>query len=224
VTEFGPRGHWEVEKTAWGAPIEPTSTEKARGYLADYQRSVAGQRGRCLGAYAFLWGHKQEATATWFGMLLPPPRPLAPLVVPAGGHPVGGVERLGAADAMTFAWTGRWPANRVPELTALACAANGKEVAPGTRLSATVQARDPEGDPLAARWEVRSESADRRSGGDREAVPPAHPECILEASGLSLDFRAPERPGPYRLFVTLHDGRGGAATANIPFFVREAPR
>jgi hypothetical protein len=209
VTEFGPRGHWEVGKTAWGAPIEPTSTEKARSYLADYRRSVAEQRGWCLGAYAFLWGHKQETTATWFGMLLPVP---------------GGVERLGAVDAMTYAWTGRWPENRAPELTAFLCEANGNEVAPGARLTASVQARDPEGEPLSARWEVRSESADRREGGDREAVPPAHPESILEAGGLSLLFRAPDRAGPYRLFVTLHDGRRAAATANIPFFVRDAPR
>jgi hypothetical protein len=205
VTEFGPRGHWEVGKAPWGAPIEPTSTEKANTYLADYKRSVAGQRGRCLGAYAFLWGHKQETTATWFGMLLPVP---------------SGVERLGPVDAMTFAWTGRWPANRAPEVIALATEADRKEVAPGARLTASVQARDLDGDPLTARWEVRSESADRREGGDAEAVPPAHPDCILEASGLSLVYRAPSRPGPYRLFVTLHDGHGSAATANVPFFVR----
>ena len=98
ITEFGPPGPWEVGKTRWGAPIEPTSTEKAKGYLAEYTASIAGQAGQCLGSYAFLWGHKQEATATWFGMFLP-----------SG-------ERLGAVDAMTFAWTGRWPANRAPEI------------------------------------------------------------------------------------------------------------
>jgi len=207
VTEFGPRGHWEVGKTPWGAPIEPTSTEKARTYREGYERAVAAQRGWCLGAYAFLWGHKQEATATWFGMLLPVP---------------GGVERLGAVDAMTYAWTGRWPENRAPEVEALECEAGGQEVAPGARLTAEVRARDPEGDALTARWEVRSESADRREGGDQESLPPAHPESIVEARGLSLVFRAPSRPGPYRLFVTLHDGRGSAATANVPFLVREA--
>src|SRR5205823_524063 len=59
VTEFGPRGPWEVGKTSWGAAFESTSSEKADFYLANYIRSVASQRDRCLGSYVFLWGNKQ---------------------------------------------------------------------------------------------------------------------------------------------------------------------
>ena len=202
ITEFGPPGPWEVRKTGWGAPVEPTSTEKARIYLDEYSHSIAAQRGRCLGSYAFLWGHKQEATATWFGMFLP-----------SG-------ERLGAVDAMTFVWTGRWPANRVPELNAFTTEARDAELAPGTRFTARLEATDPEGDPLVVRWEVRSESADRRQGGDQETEPPAHPECFVEAKGLDATFRAPTRAGAYRIFAYLYDGKGGAACANIPFAVR----
>src|SRR5205085_7801376 len=29
LTEYGAPGSWEVSKTPWGAPLEPTSTEKA---------------------------------------------------------------------------------------------------------------------------------------------------------------------------------------------------
>ena len=36
VTEFGPFGFWEVGSTAWKAPIEPSSTEKAQVYLKNY--------------------------------------------------------------------------------------------------------------------------------------------------------------------------------------------
>jgi hypothetical protein len=202
ITEFGPPGPWEVRKTGWNAPIEPTSTEKARNYLSNYSGSIAAQQGRCVGSYAFLWGHKQEATATWFGMFLP-----------SG-------ERLGAVDAMTFAWTNAWPANRAPELSALRTEARETKLTPGTKLTAKLDATDPEGDPLVVRWELRSESADRRLGGDRESEPPAHPECFVEAKGLEATFRAPTRPGSYRIFAYVYDGKGGAACANVPFSVR----
>jgi Glycosyl hydrolases family 2, TIM barrel domain len=202
ITEFGPAGPWEVRKTTWGAPIEPTSTEKAKTYLVHYSGSIAAQRGRCLGSYAFLWGHKQEATATWFGMFLP-----------SG-------ERLEVVDAMTFAWTGRWPANRAPELSALTTEARDAELVPGTKFTAKLDATDPEGDPLVVRWEIRSESVDRRLGGDRETEPPAHPESFVEAMGLKAIFRAPTRPGGYRVFAYLYDGKGGAACANAPFAVK----
>jgi hypothetical protein len=204
ITEFGPPGPWEVRKTPWGAPVEPSSTEKARVYLDNYSRSIAAERGRCLGSYAFLWGHKQEATATWFGMFLP-----------SG-------ERLGAVDAMTLAWTGRWPANRAPEIKAVTTAAREAEVAPGTKITVDLDATDPEGDPIVVRWEVRSESTDRRLGGDRETEPAAHPECFVEAKDLAATFRAPTRPGAYRIFAYLYDGKGGAACANVLFAVGRA--
>jgi hypothetical protein len=201
ITEFGPPGPWEVRKTPWGAPVEPTSTEKARSYLANAS-SIAAERGRCLGSYVFMWGHKQEATATWFGMFL------------ASG------ERLGTVDAMTFAWTEKWPANRCPELNTFTTEARDAELAPGTPFTVKLDAADPDGDPLVARWEVRSESVDQRQGGDRETEPRAHPECFVEAKGLDATFRAPARAGAYRIFAYLYDGKGGAACANVPFAVK----
>jgi hypothetical protein len=33
ITEFGVNGFWEVGKTDWGAPYEPTSQEKGRSFL-----------------------------------------------------------------------------------------------------------------------------------------------------------------------------------------------
>ncbi len=98
ITEFGPYGWWQREETSWGAELEPTSTQKAATYLESYQAAVLAQPHSCFGAYAFLWGDKQEHTHTWFGMFLP----------------TG--ERTAAVDAMTKVWTGAWPANRAPEI------------------------------------------------------------------------------------------------------------
>ncbi len=203
VTEFGPPGPWEVAKTAWNAPIEPTSTQKADAYLTNFQQAIGSQPGHCLGSYAFLWGDKVEATPTWFGMLLP-----------SG-------ERLGAVDAMTYAWTNQWPAHRAPLLARIEAPALDKPLAPGAEFTADAKATDPDGNPLFARWEVRAEIGDRKSGGDAEALPPAHPEAFVESQGLQGTFRAPETPGAYRLYIYIYDGKGGAATGNICFYVKE---
>ena len=70
ITEFGPLGQWEVDKTSWGAPLELTSTAKAEAYLAAYRAAVGAYPDQCLGSYVFVWGSKQEATATWYGLFL----------------------------------------------------------------------------------------------------------------------------------------------------------
>src|SRR5436190_7814914 len=88
ITEFGPPGTWEVAKNSFGALIEPTSTQKAEVYRRGYESAIASQP-LCLGSYAFTWGNKQEATATWFGMLLPDN------------------SRLGAVDELSQLWTGK---------------------------------------------------------------------------------------------------------------------
>jgi len=97
VTEFGPRGPWESAKTSWGAPLEPTSTQKADVYRRSYSAAVLGASGRCIGSYAFDWGYKYEGTATWFGMLMPQT-----------------LETLAAVDAVGELWTGRGRAMPLP--------------------------------------------------------------------------------------------------------------
>jgi len=186
VTEFGPRGHWEVAKTPWGLPIEDTSTEKAAFYEKAYAHAVAGQPA-CLGSYVFLWGQKQEKTHTWYGMFLPDG------------------TLLDTVDAMTHSWSGKWPTDRAPQIHAIDVTVQGRTA------RCKVVAADPENGPLEITWDVRKDVSDNPStGGDRE--PPS--SALATASGASAELALPAEPGNYRVFVYARDRGGKAATAN----------
>ena len=201
MTEFGPPGMWESAKTSWGSPVEKTSTEKADAYRESYQKAVLDQPGRSLGAYAFAWGHKQEATATWFGMFLPD-----------GG-------RLAAVDTMTELWSGKPPANRAPAIRSLKVEGD-PQTEPGATLRAALQTTDPEGDPLKVKWVLQREPFAYGSGGDAEEVPPTFPDAIVQGDLTGAQVRLPKDGGGYRLFAYVYDSQGGAAVANVPLRVK----
>ena len=201
LTEFGPPGQWEVPKTKWGAPIEPSSWEKATGYYTTEQSLLESSKDILLGTYAFLWGQKQETTSTWYGMFL------------STG------EKLPSVDAMTRVWTNAWPANRSPKIKTFVSPLKENSVEPGKAVEASVEVTDAENDPLTYEWQVVAESTDRREGGDEEKVPPAVAGCVLNGAGPQATIRTPAQPGAYRLFVTVRDGKGGASADNIPFQV-----
>jgi hypothetical protein len=197
LAEFGPRGWWGAGKTHWGAPLEPTAEAKARMYADNFSGLTRDATGQCLGAYAFIWGHKPEATATWFGLFLP----------------TG--ERLPAIDALTRAWSGEWPANRCPEITALDAPA-GRTLAPGATREISVSARDPENDALAVTWWVQAESA----GADaKRNVGKEIPGLVAPANAARAVLTAPGKPGDYRLYVKVVDPRANASVRNAPFRV-----
>jgi hypothetical protein len=198
ITEFGPVGPWETGKTSWGAPYEPTSTEKAALYRKTYEGSIANQP-LCLGSYAFLWGQKQETTATWFGMFL------------QDG------DKLQAVDTMTELWSGSPPANRCPVINQLRIR-DLREFAPGDVFSADLEAADPSGRPLQVRWVVQPEQTKKLTAGAEEQTLPELTDSILRSDGRSAEVRAPQAPGGYRLFAYVRNGVG-AAVANVPFHV-----
>ena len=202
LTEFGPVGDWEVPKTEWGAPIEPTANEKAASYYATQTMVTADSKNNCLGTYAFLWGNKQECTSTWFGMFL------------SSG------ERLPQVDAMSYSWRGKWPEHRCPKIISITSSVNEVTVPPGSPAQASVQATDPNGGTLQYTWEVVEETKVNGVGGEAEPVPPSHPECFSGASGPTIKFKAPMKPGAYRLFLTIHNGPKTGTTANLPFYVK----
>lgn len=200
VTEFGPLGPWEVPKTRWGAPMEQTSTEKAAFYRSAYLAAVQNSKGLCLGSYAFLWGEKQEATATWFGMLLPDGTALPPV------------------DVMTEFWTGKSRRDKAPEIQSVSVTASDF-LTPGQRVKAVVQAKDPEGAPLNIRWVLSDEAKVRLAAGQGEPKLKEYPNAVSKSESSSAEIVMPSEEGAYRLFVYVYDGKGNAATANVPLFV-----
>lgn len=205
LTEFGPNGQWEVAKTDWGAPMELTSTQKADAYRNAYQKFVTDNPDLALGSYAFLWGNKQEATATWYGMLLPDGTPVA------------------AAEAMGEIWSGRKPANRVPVIEKFEVVGSPK-VSPGGEVRVALTAKDPDGDPLKAEWKLLTESTEAGVGGDAEKVQEQVNGAVVQSSLTGATLKMPTYERGYRIFVYLRDGKSGAAVANIPLLVEDPKR
>ena len=195
ITEFGPAGTWEMGKNAWGIVPELTSTEKAARYKDTYVKTIADQP-LCLGSYAFTWGSKQEATATWYGLRLPDG------------------AKLGAVDTLTRLWSGHAPANLCPVIHSLTVDGSG-QAAPGAALTAALDVTDPENNPLRTTWILQADPADYKTGGDGQKAPPAFPEAIVAHSNTSATLKMPAVPGAYRLYAYVHDNHGGAAVANV---------
>lgn len=198
VAEFGTPGPWETGKTSWGAAYEPTSTEKSEWYRRAYKGAIE-QQPSCVGSFAFLWGQKQETTTTWFGMFL------------KDG------DKLQAVDTMTELWSGKPPAMRCPVIKQLMIR-DLREFAPGAVVSATLEAADPQGQPLQVRWVVQPEQTKKLTAGTEEQALPELTDIFVRSDTGSAELRAPQSPGGYRLFAYVRNG-AGAAVANVPFLV-----
>ncbi|MBB1062093.1 hypothetical protein [Marilutibacter spongiae] len=209
VTEWGPTGHWESPLTAWGAPVEDDASRKAALIEARYARNIAPDTGRGLGAFAFLWGDKQERTPTWYGLLL------------SDGSTTPSV------DALHYLWNGTWPEQRSPGIAPIRIdglgALDSVSLLPGAAATARVESTDANGDPLDFRWYVLAESQATTVGGDPEQVPARIDVDLSRPEPGTARFKAPAAEGAYRLFVEVRDGTGRAAYANLPFRVTAAP-
>lgn len=198
VTEFGPRGPWEVARNDIDAVVEPASGEKAAEYRESYQ-ATSREAKLCLGSYAFLWGHKQEATATWFGMMLPDGRKTA------------------AVDTMILEWTGKPAKDLVPEIQEFEIIGS-HDVGPGDQVEVRLLSSDPEGASLKASWLLMREADQYVTGGDFQQRPPEFPKAVVQKDLSGCIVEMPPAPGLYRLYVEVSDGTG-AATANLPIRV-----
>lgn len=205
VTEWGAIGHWEVDKTSWGAPIEATSSQKADTYRRGYWQKLEPLDGQLIGSYAFIWGQKQERTPTWFG-----------LFTEAG-------EETETVDVMHHIWNDEWPENRAPQVRSIQLdgkvARDNVTLSAGESYEAAVDMFDSDDDVIRYQWELKPESDTTQVGGDYEE-PIANLDGLIDEPSVARTLIVAPESGAYRLFVYAYDGQGHAAHANIPFLVK----
>jgi hypothetical protein len=206
VTEWGATGHWEVARTEWNIPIEQTSSEKADVILERWEKAIYSNKTHCLGSYVFFWAQKQERTPTWYGFFLETGEETEP------------------TDVMQYVWTGKWPGNRVPGMDSVFLDSKTKfdniHLKAGEDYILNVYSHDYENDSLKLDVEIMRDIPEYyRGGGDTEKRPQTLFKTGYKDYNPVLTIKAPEKEGPYRVYVYVTDGHNNAGTANIPFYV-----
>lgn len=206
LSEWGPKGYWEVYQTDWEASYEASSSEKARFMTQVYKNHIVPNQQNCLGSFVFFWGYKQERTHTWFSFF----------------DEEGNPSEL--AHTLQHLWTG--DGAKTPRLNienfALNGIANDQSIylSPGENANATIEVTHRDGMEMASNWEIRKEGNYRGiNGGDQEPDTSPIQGLIINKSTSSLNFTAPKEEGAYRIFFTVKDSTGSYGTANKCFFV-----
>jgi hypothetical protein len=136
---------------------------------------------------------------------------------------LAGGEETEAVDVLHYLWQKQWPDNRSPRITGVwldnKTASQNVHLKAGETYPAKVSGEDPDHDPLQYSWEVLEESTAQSTGGDFESKPRSLPGLMTPSNAREITLQAPRKPGAYRLFAYIRDGRGHAAHGNIPFCV-----
>ena len=205
VSEWGVNGPFEAKKTSWKAKVEPPNGLKAEQRLRRYQELIEKDKELCLGSYCFLWGQKQESTATWHGMFL------------SNGNPTE------AVDIMQYCWTGEWPQSRAPSIKNISLENIGwrKEhtLAPSTQASLKIEYLKYNNKEIIVEYFLFPEAFSEKIGGDIQKSPDPINLEIVEQSDNELIFKSPEKKGAYRIFAFVKNKKNQSSVANIPFLV-----
>lgn len=202
ISEWGYSGPWEVQNTAWGAPLENTSNAKAE-IIRERFGSEVMQNEACLGNMIFYWGHKQESTPTWFSIFSED-----------GGKSSAfyTMHNLWSDDTLTY---------NGPHIEEIQL--NNQRgmdniiLNPNEPAGAEIFLQDSGLDSLEFAWEIRKEA-----WAKMYEEQPIIEGLIQEQSLLKVAFNTPEREGPYRLLVYIKAPNGDFATANVPFYILNA--
>lgn len=205
VSEWGVNGPFEAKKTSWKAKIEPPNGVKADQRKRRYLELIEKDKERCLGSYCFLWGQKQESTATWHGMFL------------SNGKPTE------AVDVMQYCWTGEWPQSRAPSIKNISLENIGWRkdhiFSPSTQVTLSIEYIKYNNKKVIVEYVLFPEAFSDKIGGDIQISPDPIEFEIVKKSDTDLTFIIPKKKGAYRLFAYVKNEKGQSSVANIPFLV-----
>ena len=206
ISEWGVNGPFEARTTSWKAKIEPPNGIKAEQRLRRYKELIEKDKERCLGSYCFLWGQKQESTATWHGMFL------------SNGNPTE------AVDVMQFCWTGDWPQSRAPSIKDISLEniswRKDHILAPSSQATLKIDYQNYNNKKVIVNYVLYPEAFSNKIGGDIQKSPEPLEFNIVSQSDNELTFVTPKEKGAYRLFAFVKNEKGQSSVANIPFLIQ----
>ncbi|RNI38006.1 hypothetical protein EFY79_07180 [Hanamia caeni] len=199
VGEWAPEGGWEAPMTAWQAPIENSSTTKAQLFYEFFTKYMPVKDPRFMGSLVFYWGHRQEYTQSWFS------------IFSKNGYP-NEIE-----EALNDCWKDTSTQHLSPKINfMLIDNLDGKSniiVTGGSKHNALLEMQSStRSDTLQYKWEIHKENW-------FYGMSPAEVGLFADSTLPVTDFRAPQKEGPYRVFITVYNSKGYFATANIPIYV-----
>jgi len=199
IGEWAPMGDWEAPVTAWQAILENTSTEKAERFYEIYTKHMPVNDPRFLGSVVFYWGNWQQGTKSWYS------------IFDESGSPTE-VEEV-----LNDCWKDTITIHDAPQIKYFLIddhsAKDNIIIGSGsTNTISLVSSPSSPSDTLRYSWQIFGDWY----GSEK---PPAVNGLFNDSTRPEPSFKAPSKPGPYRVFVTIHNSRGYCATANIPIYV-----
>jgi hypothetical protein len=223
VSEFSVQGYWSTSKTDWYSRVEPTSYYKSQ-YLQAQFSAIKANRQKCLGAYVFVWGTKQEYTPTWFSLFSPWPQ----------------MHETELSDECRQEWTGQKPARTAPGIDWVTIDnltdVQNIYLKPGEATNVAVHTVRKVAGPLQLRWELQEEVPEYLISSYKTQKMKVLADSVWQqrptgtaisktgtdsADTYTFRFRAPDREGPYRLYLYLATADKKVSTANACFFVQK---
>jgi len=217
ISEFGAKGYWTNHHTEWYNYPEQTSIEKSAFMRKQYQ-VFNSDSANCLGSYAFMWGHKQEYTSTWFSLYT------------ARG------EQTTMIDELKSLWE-RKPSPAETSIRSMTIDNKADTSNIYVRASALLKVSFTLTDTLSLNgslyWEIQPDNVqylDASLISQQTTVIDSAFTTVANAVRLDagkdnrqghLFMKAPSKEGPYRLFLYLKNRENKVATANACFYVHE---